>query len=295
MSARSAILAASLVLATSLAAPAAAAENQVSGRFRTGERTIEPAYACAYLVRDLGNPRQQVVEIVLSQGPVDVDAAVASLGPHEVVINQKIGDYVLLWVRADGSVSMNATFAATMSQVVDSTDKGLFGGNLIAELTENAAEQVAGRVRSASPVRTRNGGSYEIDVIFRVTIRRQPDGAVLARGGGEPGQALRELKTATDRKDWPRMRGRFSREALASIEAEYRSAEENRDAALDRLEVWLPRRKMKITGGDLRAETADLDVEGESRGGQRTLYRVRMVRERDGWRFHQATMAGFLR
>jgi hypothetical protein len=294
VSRRGAAFAASLLLATWLAAPAIAAETPVSGRFRAGERVIQPEHACAYPVRDLRHARQQVIEVVLSQRPVDVDAAVAALDPHQVVINQKIGDYVLLWVRADGSVSMNATFSATMSQYLDSTDKGLFGGSLLAELTENAAGHVGGRVHSASPVKTRSDETYEIDVTFRTTIRQTPRGDALARDGGEPGKALGELKAAADRKDWQRMRSRFSREALASIEADYRSARENRDAALDRLDAWLPRKRMKITGGDLRGDTADLDVEGESRGGLRTLYRVRMTREPEGWHFDQATMAGLL-
>jgi hypothetical protein len=51
---------------------------------------------------------------------------------------------------------------------------------------------------------------------------------------------------------------------------------------------------MKITAGELRDETAILDVEGEPAAGLPALYLVRMVEEAEGWRFDQSTMVGLL-
>lgn len=56
----------------------------------------------------------------------------------------------------------------------------------------------------------------------------------------------------------------------------------------------LPKKKMKVTAGELRGEIAILDVEGESPAGLRALYLVRMVNEDGSWRFDQARMAGLL-
>ena len=54
------------------------------------------------------------MEVVLSDQPIDAAAAIQALNPHTDVINQdalKGRDYVLLWIRGDGEISMNATFS----------------------------------------------------------------------------------------------------------------------------------------------------------------------------------------
>lgn len=274
-----------------------AAADTVSGQFEVKGRVIVPQHAAAYAVRDPRNPRQWATEVVLSEGAVDVDAAVAALSPHADVINQdgvRAGNYVLLWVRPDGEVSMNATFSATMTQYVDSTRGGWMGGRLRAELTSNTAELVAGRVRTLEPVKTMNGETYQVDVSFSTAIGRPPAGNKLGARGGEPGKALEALWAAMRRKDWPAIRRRMSPSSLASLEADYRTAEENRAYVLDLLAAWLPKKKMKVTGGEIRGETAILEVEGEAFAGRMALYQVRMVRETGGWGFDGAALVGLL-
>ena len=61
---------------------------------------------------------------MLSEEPIDVVEAAAELDPHTNVINQKAlrdHNYVLLWVRPDNDVSMNATYSDTMTQYVEMT------------------------------------------------------------------------------------------------------------------------------------------------------------------------------
>jgi hypothetical protein len=243
-------------------------------------------------VRD---PRRFTTEVVLSEGPVDV--AVAALSPHQRVINQRgIRNYVMLWVRPDGEVSMNATFAATMTQYLDVTGSGgPFGGHLTAELRATGGERTSGRVYAPQPVKTMNGETYEVDLRFSSVVTRPIPGVDLGPGAAEPGRAFVALYAALGRKDWPALRPQLSSETLATLEQSYRSAEENRDYAFDLLEHWLPNNKMKVTAGELRGDTAILDVEGESDAGLRALYLVRMIEEAGGWRFDRATMAGLLR
>jgi hypothetical protein len=201
---------------------------------------------------------------------------------------------MLFWVRSSGEVSMNATFAPSMRQYLDSTRGGLIGGGLNAELSANGADEVAGRVLTREPVKTMSGGTYELDVSFSTPIFRPAPGSPLGAGGGDPGKALGALHDAIRRKNWPAMRQRISPKTLASLDKDYRSADENRDSAIDLLGAWLPKRKMKVASGELRGETAILDVEGESAGGAKGLYRVRMIRDGQGWRFDEGTLAGFL-
>lgn len=281
-----------VTLSTLLLAAAARADDSVSGSFRLGERMIAPSHACALVVRAPGDPRRPAIEVVLSQGPVDAAAASEALSPHTAVINQPgIGDYVLLWIHEDGSVGMNATFATSMTQILDSTRPGLFGGGLAAVLEEHGGDEVAGRVHSPSPRKTLGGDLYEIDVTFRARVRRPPPGTVLPRGGGDPGHALEALRRAAARKDWKAMRERLGARLLATVESGPQTARERRDSALALLDAWLPRRRVTIARGTLRGDVAELDVEGESRIG-RTLHLARMVREGGEWRFDQATMVG---
>lgn len=277
-------------------APLAAA-GDVLGEFRVGDRAIAPKHAAAYTVRDPRDPRRLATEVVLSEGPVDVDAAIVALSPRQNVINQPgIGNYVTLWVRPDGEVSMNATFAATMIQYLDVTGSGgPFGGHLAAELAATGAECVSGRVYAPRPVKTMDGETYEVDLRFSSAVDRPTPGADLGPRGGEPGRSFAAFYAALGRENRPAVRSRLSRKTLSTLEQSYRSAQENRDYVLDLFEHWLPKKKMKITAGELRGDAAILDVEGESASRLRALYLVRMIEEAGRWRFDQATMVGLLR
>ena len=244
-------------------------------------------------MRDIRDPRQLAVEVVLSEGVVDAAAAVAALDPHTQMINQEgIGNYVLFWVRPDGDVTMNATFAKTMTQYLDGT-RGLMNG-LVAELAKNTPERVSGRVRTREPVKTRSGEVYRVDLTFTTAVTRPPAASELPAGGGEPGKAFTALAAAIAQKDWAAMKAVLSRGVLDRFEEEYRTAEENRDYALDLLEVWLPKANAKVVAGELRGESAILEVEGERWPKKSALYLVRMVREDGAWKFDDGNMAGLL-
>jgi hypothetical protein len=183
-----------------------------------------------------------------------------------------------------------------MKQVLDTTGgSGPFAGHLAAEIQASDAARVAGRVYTPRPVKTMAGESYEVDLRFSSLVAQPTPGADLGPHGGEPGRSFAALHAALGRKRWPAVRSHLSHATLAALEQDYRSPAENRDYVLDLLEHWLPKKAMRITAGERRGGTAVLDVEGESAGGLRALYLVRMVEEAGGWRFDQATMVGLLR
>ena len=99
--------------------------GQASGEFTAGTRApIRPKYAAAFETPDQRDARKMAVEVVLSEAPIDVAAAAAELDPHTNVINQSAlrdHNYVLLWVRPDNDVSMNATYSDTMTQFIEMT------------------------------------------------------------------------------------------------------------------------------------------------------------------------------
>jgi hypothetical protein len=267
--------------------------GEASGRFLVGARSISPRSATAYEVREHRDARRKAVELMLSHSALPEAELTAALDPHSVAINSpaaREGDYILLWVHGDGSVSMNATFSGSMTQYLATTRSGLR-----AELTESSAERVSGRIFTTKPLRTMSGEAYEIDVTFAAGVLRPASGSRLPPGGGAPGEALTGLYGAVARRDYARMRAAVTPRVFSFIaEDEWRSAKENLDNAVDTLRMWLPP-KSAITGGELRGDTAVLEVEGEIFPGARALYLIRMMNLGEGWLYDQTATAGFLK
>jgi hypothetical protein len=255
--------------------------------------SINPKVAAAYSVRDQFNPRQRHIEVILSTTPVDVAKAVAELGPHEVVINDPAvsgSNYVLLWVESDGKVSMNATFGKTMTQYVDRTDNS----TLKAELTTNTKDRVAGRLFTPAPVKTQDGTTYTVDLTFSAPVAAPPAATALPAGGGDPGKALASLFAARQKKDWAALKAAFSPAATERFVKSYNNDQENLKDALDTMDFWLPNKNATIIGGQVRGDTAIVEVEGPLASGVKVLTVVRMIKAPAGWLFDRAQMAGML-
>src|SRR5262245_48733379 len=169
-------------LAAALTLPALAGE--ASGQFKAGTRApIKPKYAAAYETRDLRDARKRVVEVILSDAPVDAAAAVADVDPHTNAINQDAlsdRNYIILIVRPDGDWSMNATYSERMTQFI-----GTAGDSFKVEMTTNTPSRVAGRVYSPQPVKAQDE-SWTVDVKFAADVVRPANVAKLPAGGGEP-------------------------------------------------------------------------------------------------------------
>lgn len=252
--------------------------------------TIAPTHAAAYLTRDPKDARVKIVEVVLSDQPIDTAAAITTMNPHTDVINQdalKGRDYVLLWVRSDGEISMNATFGETMTQYVE-----VSGGALTASLTVNTLDRVAGRLFTPKPITVMDGASYTVDLTFAADVSRLPAGTALPAGGGDPGKALTAFVGAVEDKNWPAIQSGSSERALKVFAADYRTAAENADYTHDMIQAWLPKAKLTVTGGIVRGDIADLDVEGEMFPGTTGIYVARMVKHGSGWAFDGASVLG---
>src|SRR3954451_2173165 len=273
--------------------PLIALGGEASGQFTAGKRPpIKPKYAAAYETRDQRDARKSAIEVVLSEEPIDVAEAVAELDPHTNVINQKaLGDhnYVLLWVRPDNDVSMNATYSDTMTQYME-----MSGSRMTADLTTNTPSKVAGHLFSPKPLKTMDGDEYTIDLKFSTEVTRPPAGTKLPADGGEPGKALKALQAAIAKKSWEGIKSNLSAKNVESFDESYRTPKENLDNAIETLGFWLPKKAGKVTGGDLRADIAILNLEGELFENQNGLFLVRMVKENSRWVFDRATNAGMI-
>jgi hypothetical protein len=255
--------------------------------------TITVAHGIAYVVRDQRDARQTQVEILLTDVALDAATVQTAFDPHMTAINlDQLDDrnYILLWVKSDGTVGMNATYSKTMTQLLDDSR-----GGLTVTWTTRSASRLAGRLASKGALKTMDGSTYTVDLTFDVNVPVATAGTRLPAGGGEPGQGLRALLAAAEKKDWAGIRAGSSPEALKTFDRSYNTPAENADSAAELLKAWMSTDKLEITGGIAESETvAVLDVEGELFPGQRALTRVRMVKAGNRWQFDRAARAGMV-
>jgi len=264
-----------------------------SGQFTAGKKPpIRPKYAAAYETRDQRDARKTAVEVVLSEEPIDVVEAAAELDPHSNVINQKAlrdHNYVLLWVRPDNDVSMNATYSDTMTQYVEMT-----GSRMTADMNANTRDKVAGRIFSPKPLKTMDGDEYTIDLKFLTEVTRPPAGTKLPADGGEPGNAFNALQAAIAKKSWTGIKTNVTAKTLESFYESDRTEKDNLADAIQTLGFHLPKKPGKITGGEQRGDIAILNLEGQLFEGQNALFLVRMVKDGSRWVFDRAVNAGLI-
>lgn len=282
-----------LTFALLLAFSTSAFAGEASGEFVAGKRDpIKPKYAAAFETRDQRDARKIAIEVVLSEAPIDVVAAAAELDPHTNVINQSAlseHNYVLLWVRPDNDVSMNATYSATMTQFVEMTSD-----RMKAEMTANTPDRVAGRIFSPKSLKTMDGETYSIDLTFSTAVTHPPAGTKLPAGGGEPGKSFKALQAAIANKSWEGIISHVTPKTLESFNESYRTPKENLDDAVQTLGLWLPKKAGKVTGGELRGDIAVLELEAELFEGQNGLFLVKMVKAGPQWVFDRAARAGMI-
>ncbi len=271
----------------------AAAAGPASGTVKSETGTISPTQAIAYVVRDGRNARNRRVELLLTDVPVDAARLAGDLDPHATAINfDELRDrnYLLLWIGADGAVTMNATYTKTMTQYMNDAS-----GGLKAELTTNTPAKIEGRVFSAAPLKTMDGPTYTIDVKFSAEVMPALTGTPLPAGGGDPGKALTGFLAAVTKKNWPGIKAGLSPKALPGYDRDYNTPAENASSAVDIFNARLPMTKAKVAGGVMVSESvAVLELEGE-RFGSRALSLVKMVKTGAAWQFEESAPAGSLR
>jgi len=291
MMSRVSVLVVSAVLTLNAGAYAA---NTASGSVNVQKvGDISPKFSAGYLVRDQRNARTTETEILLSEVTINPAEIQGALDPHMIAINLdalKDRNYVLLFVRADGWVGMNATFSKGMTQFLNDTT-----GGLKAEFTARTATRIDGHVFSPAPLKSMDGTTYTVDLRFGVDVAAPPSGTTLPSGGGAPGKALTAFLMASQKKDWAAIKSGSSPDALKTFDKSYNSPAENAETAADLLKAWIPLQKMNITGGQLRGNVAILDVEGELFPGQLGLSLVQMVKTGTVWQFDRAARAGMVR
>jgi len=148
-------------------------------------------------------------------------------------------------------------------------------------MTASGPARVAGRVWSPKPVKTQDE-SWTVDVSFATDVARAPAGTRLPADGGEPGKAFKVLLAARSAKKFD------------AIQKNVVKPFDSLDDALSSLDIWLPKKGTKVTGGELRGDSAVLEVEGEMFPGMKGLFLVQMRKSGSRWLFDRAVRGGLI-
>ena len=90
-------------------------------------------------------------------------------------------------------------------------------------------------------------------------------GQPLPAGGGDAGKAFTALLAAAQKKNWAGVTAVTTPSMQKMLGADYNTPAENGAYALDMIKAWVPMAKTKVGAGELRGDTAILDVEGATK------------------------------
>lgn len=273
---------------------AASHAGTVSGSFVLDGKALEVTEVSAFRIDDRSNPKQKQTFVMLTREAPDREAISQAVDPYSVAINDPAasGDYLSLFVDAQGKVGLNAHVGGT--QYLDSSGE-VFGqkGALEASCAKNTPTEVACTVRTSKPVTTSGGASWTLEVAFASDVLERKPGKPVEAGGGAPGEALLALHKALAGDDLAAITSVLAERTRGMYDNDWQSPEENLADAKDTLGNQLPS-KLKITGGEyLSDDEALLDVEGYSKVFEsKATYRVTMSREEGRWLFARSSLVG---
>lgn len=272
-----------LALAALLSTPAAAGTVK-GGVTVDGVAPIFPKWACALVVRESYDARNDEIVVVMTMKPFDAAKVASSLDPASTLgVEPAVakGDSVLVYLRRDGGISFNAShgYGDAAPQYANSTAMG----DIRAELTAKTAARVAGRVFMPKPEKLLGGESMKLDVTFDAEIVRPPAGSPLPAGGGEPGKSLLGLLDAVAKRRWADVQAGVTPALRKDIVGSSSTTEkEFLDDAAKHFALTLPPKGLAITRGTLRADEAVLEIEGQQ-WGHGWVFFARMVKGGGGW------------
>lgn len=268
----------------------------LSGKFVLGGKTLPLKEVAAFRMRDQRSPRSFETYLMVTTKPVDRAAITAAIDPYVVAINDpavRDTDYLGFSISANGEVGLNAHVGGT--QYLDTTGT-IMGqkGSLVATCTENSATRVACTVKTAKPVKSMDGPTWSMDLTFSADVASRTPGKPIGKDGEAPGKALLALRKAIAGNDLAKVLALLAPEQAQSYQEDWRSPEENLDAAKDILGAVVPKNP-KITGGEWSgADGAVLEVEGEPYEGMRMLYLVEMQKLGGNWVYVSSGSVGML-
>lgn len=273
------VIVAAALAAIAVPAPVLSAAPDI-GVFTWNKTRLKMLDAYAYKGPDAFDAKKQVTVVTVSTVKFDrtkIDGAL----DRESAINEQAregkGTVIQLVFEADGSLhNLNAQIRTPEGYQSISTS-----GTLKAALKANTAQRIAGRVQSGG-TQTFSKDKYSYDFTFDIAIAPDlPPGDPLPAGGGEPGKAYVAMVAALQKGDVVKLAQYWPKDKADAMLAARKDP--GFKDQLEMLKAFSPK-TVKVTGGTLRKDTADLDVVGKDTDGNVMDGKVRMIRDGKGWR-----------
>jgi opacity protein-like surface antigen len=271
---------AAVVLAAALAPAGASAAGVAGGTFRWNKTPFAMVDAYAFRKPDSFDATKKVTVLILTTTALDRKAIDSALDRESAIdgqVREGKGTSIQLSLGADGDLhGLNAQIRTEEGFQSFSTS-----GTGKVELLTNSAERIAGRVSSEGK-KSFSDDSYEYELTFDVAVTPEPaPGKPLRAGGGEAGKAYVAYIAALQKGNvdaiarfWPKEKG------AAMLEAK---EEPDFKEKLDMLRMFSPK-SVKVKGGSIKDDVADLDVVGKDADGNVMDGKVRMLRDGKSWR-----------
>lgn len=272
------------LILTALTAQADAA-GKASGYFRLDKTRSEFSNACAFRLPDPSGATPGITHVVLSDKPLDCEAADRTFDPVEAAKAQ---------VRPQKPAFV--TFTVPAGPKVDRIDGGWestapedgfsFGGQGTVAVKVNTAERVAGRYFLDKPSDFFDK-TFQFDFTWDTAVLAgSTSGTALPAGGGEIGAAYQKYVAAIAKGDLAAVRATVTAAKAADVPA-LRGGEAKK--LIDLMQIF-ELKTATVTGGLQRDDAAALNVKGVGYDKLPGDGRVLMRREGGVWKVEKVIM-----
>lgn len=267
------------------ASAAAAAPGKASGYFRLDKTRSQFSNGCAFRLPDPSGAAASVTHVVLSDKPLDCEAADQTFDPVEAAKAQ---------VRPQKPAFI--TFTLPTGATVDRIDGGWestapedgfsFGGQGKVALKVNTAQRVAGRYFLEKPSDFFDK-TFQFDFTWDAAVLAgSMSGTPVPAGGGDIGAAYQKYVTAIAKGDLTAVRASVTTAKAADVPA-VRGAEAKK--LIELMQIF-ELKTATVSGGLQRGDQAALTVKGVGYDKLPSEGRVIMQREAGAWKVAKVIM-----
>ncbi len=265
-----------VVVVSLLVVAAVPAFASVSGYAKVDGTEVTPSHAVAIWSKStaFGEQGERVLRVLLAMAPIYSNGIDEALDREGALRSSIDGDFAIVTLNTDGSLSNFYLYIDEGAQ-----NYGLPSG--VAETESIGESQVVGRAFTEGE-ESLGDTTISYDLSFTAEILpERPPGEDLGTEGGAPGAAYTAFLAGIHDGDVETIVAHaeaYTAQRLRETEEEWLEDE------ISSLQEMAPR-EMKVTGGELFDGWAILEVQGSDWSGDKVEGLVKMVFDRDSWRF----------
>jgi hypothetical protein len=259
-----------------------AAADDAHGTFQFGKAKFQIVNAMAWQ-RDGKDPKNLVTVVAAADFKIDQPAVIAALEPANALIAQIVkaerGNFVIITLAPAGHCAIFA-FLDTGKQID-------LGDSFPAKTTTSTASRITGDCSTSKPEKTLFGDPYEFHLAYDLPITPMPKPSALPAGGGEPGHVFVALIDAIRANNWDAAHLHLREDEVPKTAPKPSEKKEY----FEGLALNYPK-TVVVTGGRIKGEQAQLQIEGSKYGGGKIKGDIAMKRVGGNWRVADMSLYG---